>query len=132
MGINYDNAFIAISADCKAGRGTAPARVGSVAALQYEMLHSNPYRYTSEDVLFLVHAKRHGIAEADYPRARAEFFSTPKACLRCSPLVKNFGWGIHHDAGSRVAIYGVETPRYAELSEDTALAQVAGMRNARK
>lgn len=113
---NYRKTFIAVAEDSTATAGTVPGTPGSVAALTYELISAAPYTLTSDDVLFAVHATRRGIAEEDRARAREEFFAKPQACLRASPLGKTFGWGIHHDAEGRVALYGVETERYAELS----------------
>ncbi|MEE6273043.1 DUF6157 family protein [Georgenia sp. MJ206] len=113
---NYRETFIAVAEDCPAAAGTVPTAPGSVAALTYELISAAPYTLTSDDVLFTVHAVRKGIAEDDRAQAREEFFAKPQACLRASPLGKTYGWGVHHDAEGRVALYGVETERYAELA----------------
>jgi len=128
---NYADTFIAVSADCPAAAGEAPAKPGSVAALQLELLQAQPYGLTSDELLFEVHARRHGIAADDRAAARAAFFAKPKACLRASPLVKKHGWGLHHDGEGRVAAYRRESDAYRELSLRTDLKQVAGMRSAR-
>ena len=65
---------------------------------------------------------------ADRDEARAAFFARPKACLRASPLVKQYGWGLHHDAHGRVAAYGVETAAYRKFLTRTDVGVVAGMR----
>lgn len=128
---NYVDSFIAVSPDCPATAGEAPAKPGTVAALQLELLQAQPYGLTSDDLLFEVHARRHGIADADRPAARAALFGKPQACLRASPLVKKHGWGLHHDAQERVAAFGVETDAYRELAARKDLKQVTGMRSAR-
>ncbi len=46
-----------------------------------------------------------------------------------SPLVKQLGWGIHHDRESKIAAYGVETDAYRELSARKNLKIVAGVRS---
>lgn len=51
-----------------------------------------------------------------------------QACLRASPLVKQFGWGLHHDEAGRVAAYGVETEEYRKLATRADLKIVTGMR----
>ena len=107
-----------------------PAKPESVAGLQYTMLHDQPYRVTSDDLLFAVHARRNGIVDATaIIAAREAFFARPQACLRTSPLAKRYGWGIHYDAEGRVAIYGVETGAYRDLLSRTDLKQVSAMRN---
>ncbi|MEO9339870.1 DUF6157 family protein [Mesorhizobium sp. SB112] len=131
MTTNYTNGFILVSPDSTAKSGQEPAKAGSVGAIQYAMLRDAPYKLTSDDLLFLTHAKRADIAEADWPAARQEFFSKPKACLRASPLVKQFGWGLHHDENSRVALYGVETEEYRGFAGRKDLKVVNGMRSSR-
>ena len=131
MTTNYVNTFITASADSKAVKGTEPTRAGSIAQIQHSLLTAKPYHYTSDDLLFEVHAIRHGIAGKDRPQARAEFFSRSQACLRCSPLVKQFGWGLHHDERSRVAAYAVDTADYSELVRREGMKIVAGMRSSK-
>lgn len=120
---NYHGTFIAVAEDSLATAGTVPTKPGSVAALTYELVWAAPYTLTSDDVLFTVHAMRRGIAQEDLAHARTDFFAKPQACLRASPLGKTYGWGIHHDAEGRVALYGVESQRYAELSAPGATAE---------
>lgn len=131
MGINYTNSFMTVSADSGANSGTPPPRPGTVAALQYAMLSAAPYRHTSADVIFAAYAGRNLAEGADLPSERAAFFSRSQACLRASPLVKTYGWGLHHDDQGRVALVGMETSAYAEFAEREDLTIVLGMRNKR-
>jgi hypothetical protein len=124
---NQTDTFIEGAPDCPANEAQIPAKPESVAKMQYAMLHDYPYRLTSDDLLFTVHARRNGIV--DTADARAEFFARSQACLRTSPLPKRYGWGIHYDADGRVAIYGVETPEYREFLNRPDLKQVSAMRN---
>ena len=128
---NYTSTFITASPDTKARRGTVPEKAGSIAAIQHELLAERPYHYTSDDVIFLTHARRADIPRSEWKAARAEFFATPKACLRASPLVKQFGWGLHHDEQGRVALYGVETERYRQFTKQPGMKIIAGMRSSR-
>lgn len=128
---NYRETFIAVSPDSRVERARVPAKAGSVAYLQWQMISANPYRLTSDDVLFAVHAERNGIPEANRAAARAEFFSRGQPCLRASPLVKSHGWGIHHDAEGRVAVFAVETSDYAALVERDGMTVIEGMRSKR-
>ena len=89
--------------------------VPTVAALTYELINGHPYELTSGDVIFTVMALRRGIPVADRAAARAEFYATPRACLRSSDLGKRYGWGIHADADGRLALYGVESHDYGRL-----------------
>lgn len=131
MTTNYRDTFIAVSADCPVSAGVAPARSDSVAGLQYALLLAHPYGFTSDDLLFEVHARRQGIEESDRAAARAAFFTKSQACLRASPLVKRHGFGLHYDGNGRVAAFGRETPDYARLAEDATLRVVPGMRSRR-
>lgn len=131
MTTNDFNAFITVSGDCPVDRGTPPHKAGGIAQLQYVLLAEQPYTLTSDDLLFEVHVRRHGIAEADRDWAREAFFGRSQACLRASPLVKQFGWGVHYDEQGRVALYGVETDDYRRLSASSDLKVVPGMRSRR-
>ena len=114
--VDYINTFIAVAPDNRAVRGVAPpARVPTVAALTYELINRHPYELTSGDVIFTVLALRRGIPDADRAVARADFYATPRACLRSSDLGKRYGWGIHADADGRLALYGVESHEYGRL-----------------
>ena len=58
---NYFNSFIEIAEDCPTTTGEIPPIKGdkkSVANLQFEMIYNHPYEYTSDDILFTVHATR--------------------------------------------------------------------------
>lgn len=126
---NQTDMLTRVSSDCARMEGTVPTRAGTVAALQYELISRAPYGLTSDDILWTVERLRRGIQ--DTPEARADFFSRPRACLRASPLVKSFGWGLHHDSQSRVALVGRESERYRELDADPAVAKANGMRSKR-
>jgi class 3 adenylate cyclase len=133
--VDYVDTFIAVAEDCSAARGTAPPEKPekpSVAARTYRMIAERPYEHTSGDVIFAVFADRTGIPEADRAAARLEFYATPRACLRSSDLGKRYGWGIHADVEGRLALYGVETPKYAELASSYALTVTRAMRSTRK
>ncbi|PWC33960.1 DUF6157 family protein [Azospirillum sp. TSO35-2] len=131
MSTNYRNTFIIVSADSRAEAGTTPTKPGTVASLQLALLLERPYAFTSDDLLFEVHALRNQIPQDARAEARAVFFAKPQACLRASPLVKSHGWGLHHDDAGKVAAYGVETDAYCALCERPDLTIVPGMRSRR-
>ena len=135
---NTRNAFIGVAEDCPASSGQVPTeRSGkpTVAALQYAMIKNNPYKYTSDDVVFATSAAGRaldaGAKQAERQEARKQFFSRGQACLRASPLGKTFGWGVHSDAHGRVAIFAVDSPQYRRLAADPGLKQVKAMRSKR-
>jgi len=115
---NYVDAFIAVAADCPVEEGVVPPSraTPSIAELTYRMIAEHPYEHTSDDVVFTVWADRRAIAEADRAEARARFFAKGQPCLRASDLAKRYGWGIHADGSSKVALYAVGTPDYARLA----------------
>lgn len=135
MTTNYQGTFISVAADCPATSGQQPPvndSKPSIAALQYQLIAENPYRLTSDEVLFAVHAARSGLAEpAALDAERERFLAKDHACLRASPLSKRYGWGTHHDAEGRVALYGVGTAEYERLAADPNLVHKSAMRSAR-
>ena len=124
---NYTNVFISVADDCPAETGSIPPEKQdpTVARMQYEMISEHPYRYTSDEVIFAVYVAKNGIEPADREARRAAYFSKGQACLRVSALGKRYGWGIHHDAESRVALYPRESEAYIQLSQDPRV-EVAG------
>lgn len=130
MTTNYTEAFIAVSPDCPAAAGVQP-KPGTIAALQLALLREKPYGYTSDDLLFEVYARRNDVPDAERTAERRAFFAKPRACLRASPLVRSHGWGLHHDAHSRVAAHAIETDAYGRLTAASGLKQTCGMRSKR-
>jgi hypothetical protein len=130
---NYVNTFIEIAEDCPIAAAEVPPQKGeekSVANLQFEMIMENPYKYTSDEVIFGIYALRNGII-SNLEEERATFFAKGQACLRASALTKRYGWGTHHDGEGKVALYAVESEAYKQFSEDAALKHTKGMRSKR-
>lgn len=135
---NYADTFIQVAEDCPASTGLPPPeRAGkpTVAGLQYEMIVARPYRHTSDDVVFATSAAGRALgkggSETERRQAREVFFSKGQACLRASPLAKQYGWGIHADAKGRVALHAVDSADYRRLASDPAITQVRAMRSKR-
>jgi hypothetical protein len=128
---NYRNTFITVSPDSTAVTGIVPSRPGTVADRQFALIRDQPYAFTSDELLFTVHAQKHEIADGDLDKARSAFFAKSQACLRASPLVKQYGWGVHHDENERIALVPVNSEKYQRLSTDPAVTVVAGMRSKR-
>ncbi len=130
---NYYNTFIAVSDDCPAAAAIVPEPKGgrkTVALQQYELIAKTPYKYTQDDVLFMVHAERQGIDVHD-TAAREAFFSKGQACLRASPLGKRYGWGVHCNEQGKVALYAVDSAEYSRFIKDKTLTQTRAMRTKR-
>lgn len=132
---NYFDTFIRVAEDSPARTAEIPPVKGenkSVANLQFEMLYDHPYKYSSDDILFNVHAVKKEIPKSDQQEARAEFFSKGQACFRASPLTKRYGWGIHSNAEGKIAMYAMESGEYKKMAEDERLKQLNAMRSKRK
>lgn len=132
---NYTATFIQVAEDCPAVTAQEPpvgtAKGRTVTALQFALISQHPYEFTSDHVLFDVHASRQSIPAEERQEAREAFFAKDQACLRSSPLGKRYGWGIHHDDAGHVALVGVNTEEYDRLAADPAIRQVKAMRSKR-
>lgn len=131
---NYQDTFIAIADDCPVSVGEVPPLKGdtkSVANLQFEILSRNPYKFTSDDVLFQVFATRKDIVEDEYEASRLEYFSKGQACFRASPLTKRYGWGVHSDSDGRIAIYPCDSEEYQKFMNDSSIKVVKAMKSSK-
>jgi len=131
---NYFNTFIAIADDCPLTHGEVPPMkkdTKTIANMQFDLISKNPYKYTSDEVLFQVFADKNDLTESEYEEARAQFFSKGQACLRASPLTKRYGWGIHFDKEGKMALYGSESQEYKRFIEDQTLQIVKAMKSSR-
>lgn len=131
---NYASTFIQVAEDCPVPAAAEPpagSKAPTIAELQYRLIAEHPYELTSDDVLFTVHATRHGIPEEERPAVREAFFARDQACLRSSPLGKRYGWGVHHDAQGRVGLVPLGSDEYRALSADPSVKQLRAMRSKR-
>jgi Family of unknown function (DUF6157) len=130
---NYYNTFIQIAEDCPVTKAAIPPQkmdAKTIANLQFEMIAENSYKYTSDDVIFNTYAAKNNITgKMAMSTVREIFFAKGQACLRASPLTKRYGWGVHHNAEGKVAIYAVDSPEYKKLAKDKTLKQVKAMRS---
>ncbi|HZG56294.1 DUF6157 family protein [Paenibacillus sp.] len=130
--------FVRVAPDCPAAYGIVPVSKGerkTLHEIQYELLAEHPYRYTLEDLIVETHI-RHKLAdepidEARRAEVRAELLRKDHPCMRASVLPKKLGWGVHYDEAGRIALYPMESERYAEFLERTDLKQEPAMRNAK-
>ena len=132
---NYYDAFIEVAEDCAAKEGMEPPVRKSgktVANLEYELISKNPYKFTSDEIKFKVHAVRNDVPKTDYAKEKQRYFSKGQACFRASPLTKNYGWGVHSNSDGKVAIYGIGTKEYEKLRKDKSIKTVKAMRSKRK
>lgn len=130
---NYFDTFIEVAEDTKATGGTKPPAKDkkTVAEMQFELIAQNPYKYTSDDVLFQVFADRNDLTKSEYKAGREQFFSKGQPCFRASPLTKTYGFGIHNNQEGKMALYGMETEEYKKMLEDSNLQKVKAMKSSR-
>jgi hypothetical protein len=103
----------------------------TVANMQFEILNKAPYQYTSDEVLFQVFANRNDLTHEEFAQAKSEFFSKGQPCFRASPLTKRYGFGIHCNEESKIAMYGMETLEYAKYLANKSIGKVKAMRSKR-
>jgi len=116
--MNYFDTLILVADDCSATKGIIPVvkegKSKPIHAIQYELMTEAPYKYTQEDILFMVYAVRNGIPIND-TKSRAEFFEKNQPCLRTSALSKKYGWGIHFDSEGKAALYSKDSSDYVSF-----------------
>lgn len=131
---NYFDTLITLADDCQLGQAQVPVMKTinpTLAWAQYNLLIHNPYRFTSDEVLFAVFAERAGIPVSDRGAARQKFFSVGQPCFRASPLPKKYGFGVHADHQGKIALLPVESEAYARLLSNPAVKKLKAMRSKR-
>jgi hypothetical protein len=127
---NYRDTFIEVAEDCPVDHSQVPPVKGtekSVANIQFEMISRNPYKYSSDAVVFECFAIKKDLTEGELEEARKAFFSKGQPCLRCSPLTKRYGFGVHSNAEGKVALYPMESKEYETFANDPELKTVKAM-----
>ncbi|MFJ9384126.1 DUF6157 family protein [Peribacillus sp. NPDC101481] len=133
--MSYKNTLITISEDSKVTSAKVPViknEKPTIAYIEHDLINNNPYKFTQEDVQFKTFLIKSQIEEENTAELREQFFSKPKACFRASPLVKNYGWGIHYDNQGKIAIYDVNSKMYNQLLKQADITKLKGMRSKRK
>lgn len=137
---NIVNTFVTVAADSTTQQAVVPLAKGTttpVHVIQYELLTTQPYTLTFAELIYETHLRRLGLTKAPTKQQadeiRAELFSKSHACLRASALTKKYGWGVHHDAAGKIALYSMESPEYQRFAagKDPAVKVVAAMRTKR-
>jgi hypothetical protein len=128
---NYMNTFIEVAEDCPVKTAEIPPAKAekTIANIQFDILIDNPYRYTSDDVLFQVFVTKNQIAARYKEAERKKFFSKGQPCFRSSPLTKRYGWGVHSNEKGQIAIYAMESAAYKKMMKDKELKQIKAMRS---
>lgn len=131
---NYKDTFIEVADDCPTTVGEIPPAKGdtkTVANIQFDILSRNPYKFTSDDILFKVYAERNNLDKDELQKAREQFFSKGQPCFRSSPLTKRYGWGIHSDKDGKIALFGRQTSEYENLAKDKNLKTVKALKSSK-
>lgn len=128
---NYINTFIEIADDCPVSHAETPPekKIKTLASLQYEQIIKNPYRYSSDDIVFDCYAIKNDISHREKEQERIQFFSKGQPCLRSSPLAKRYGFGIHHNEEGKVAIFPADSKEYQKFLSDDTIKKVKAMRS---
>ncbi len=130
---NYYNTFIEVAPDTKAISAIHPTAKDkrTVAQIQYELIAGNPYKYSSDDVLFKVYAERNN-ANTTNSKDRESFFSKAQPCFRASPIPKQYGFGIHFNENGKMALYPMESEEYRQFLNDSGITKLKAMRSSKK
>ncbi len=132
MTTNYYNTLITIAEDSPTRTSAVPDLTkASVAAQQYLWITEQPSTLTSDEVIFRRVAEKEAIPEADRAAAQEEYFQKGRACLRTSPLAKQYGWGIHADEDGKLTLVAAESEEYAALVADNAVKKLTAMKRSR-
>ena len=67
------------------------------------MVKHNPYKDTSDEILFNCYATKKDLAESEVEREKETSFSKGQPCSRLSQLGKRYGWGIHSNEEGKIA-----------------------------
>ncbi|MDD2914335.1 MAG: DUF6157 family protein [Gallionella sp.] len=136
--MNPLNQFIEIAPDCPTDQAVVPQDKGnkcSIAAIEYQLLSGNPYGYTLEELKFATHLLHKQVPPAEVKARRQqlwdEYFAKPCACMRASPLTKQYGWGAHYNEQGKIAIYPAESKEYQRFVNDKNIRKYFAMRSKR-
>ncbi|MFE4075637.1 DUF6157 family protein [Peribacillus sp. YIM B13477] len=133
--MSYKNTLITISEDSKVSSAKVPViknEKPTIAYIEHDLINNNPYKFTQEDVQFKTYLIKNQMEAENAAELREQFFSKSKACFRASPLVKNYGWGIHYNNQGKIAIYDVNSEMYNLLLKQDDITKLKGMRSKRK
>jgi len=127
----YFDSFIEVADDCPVAIAEAPPQKVEKTAVSiiFEMVRDHSYQYTSDELIFHVHALKKGISSNQTDKEKERFFARGQPCLRTSPLGKRYGWGIHFNSEGKVAIYAVESDEYKQFSTDKSIRHLKAMRS---
>lgn len=130
--------FIEVAPDSPTQKSIVPQQKNgkpTIATIEYELLNRKPYAYTLSELKFATHVQHKQIppteVKAHGKQLREEFFAKPYACMRGSPLTKQYGWGVHYDEQGKIAIYPAESKEYERFVADKSMKKFFAMRSKR-
>ena len=133
------NQFIEIAPDCPLRQAVVPPKKAArqtVATIEYELLSKKPYAYTLQELKFATYLQQKQISPLEVKTQRKQllqdFLAKPYACMRASPLTKNYGWGAHYNEEGKIAIYAVGSKDYLRLVADESIKKYSAMRSKRE
>lgn len=133
------NQFIEIAPDCPLQQAVVPPKKATrqtVATIEYELLSRKPYAYTLQELKFATYVQQKQISplevKTQYKQLLNDFLAKPYACMRASPLTKNYGWGAHYNEEGKIAIYAVGSKEYVRLVADESVKKYCAMRSKRE
>ncbi len=131
---NYFNTLITVAEDTKAIKGIIPPEKENkktIANYQFEILQKQPFQKTSDELLFEIFAIRNDIPTFEVEEARKVFFSKAQACLRTSPLAKNYGWGLYFNHEGKIQLIDCASPEYENLIHNAEVKKIPAMKSKR-
>lgn len=128
---NYFNTLITVPEDSRADCGTPPPEKDkkTIANYQFDLLTKNPFKYTSDEILFTIFSLRNDVSAAEMNNEKIKFFSKGQPCLRTSPLAKTYGWGIYSDESGKIKLIDSISDEYQKLLKDEDVKKVSAMRS---
>lgn len=129
---NYTNTLIEIAEDSPVSKAVIPVvknEKKTIANYQFEKLLKQPLKYTSDELLFEIFVERNDISSSEFDDEKQKFFSKGQPCLRTSPLAKKNGFGIFHNADSKVQLIPAESDNYQKLLADESVKKVKAMKS---
>lgn len=130
---NYYGTLIEVAPDCPVRIAVIPPQreTKTVANIEYDIIANNPYKYTSDEVLFKVFSIKNNITKQNMEQEKKKFFSKGQPCLRSSPLTKQYRWGIHSNSEGKIALYPMESKEYKKLCSDESIKKIKAMKSKR-
>lgn len=111
--------LIQIAEDSPTNSCTKPEKAGTVEYIKFNLLVENPYKFTEREFFEEVHYKIRG-----KKHLKIETYS-----LKRVGLAKRYGWGIHIDACSRIALVPCNSEKYLALLNDPCVKKSKCYRN---